>query len=292
MKVTLSNRFLTVITNTKGAELNSIKGPGQTEYLWQADSNYWGWHAPILFPIVGRLVNNQYQYHGKIYRMHQHGFARQSQFTVESKSADQVTFDLKASEKTYQKYPFNFDLKVSYRLTAHTVKVQIQVNNMGPKELWFSTGSHPGFNLPLKNDGTRFEDYHLTVAPKKIYPRIILKNSLNDIQNPVKADMRTPLNLTHQLFNNDAFVLSLHNQQTTLMLTTFKNNNGVALTVYKCPFVGIWSSYPKEAPFVCIEPWWGLADNYYHHGELTKKTAINKLPARQNFSARYDITVF
>ncbi|QBP18021.1 aldose 1-epimerase family protein [Acetilactobacillus jinshanensis] len=292
MRVTLHNRYLNVVDNTKGAELNSIKGPNQTEYLWQADSDYWGWHAPILFPIVGRLVNNQYRYQGHTYQMHQHGFARQSQFKVDSASDTQVTFELKSSTRTHKLYPFDFDLKVSYKLVAHTVQVQIKVNNVSDKELWFSTGSHPGFNLPLRHDGATFEDYHLTVAPKKVYPRIILKNSLNDVQHPIKADMRTPLNLTHKLFNNDAFVLSLHGHQTTLMLSTFKDNNGVAVTVYNCPYVGVWSPYPKRAPFACIEPWWGLADNYYHHGEFTKKTAINKLSSHQDFTARFDITVF
>ena len=292
MKVTLANRYLTVVANTRGAELNHIKGPGHVEYLWGADPRYWGWHAPILFPIVGRLVNNQYQYQGQTYRLHQHGFARQSQFRVVSKSQQQVTFGLHSNSVTKQRFPFDFDLKVGYRLVDHTIKVQITVNNVGDHELWFSTGSHPGFNLPLRHDGTQFNDYQLTVAPKRVYSRIVLKNALNDIQHPIQANLRRPLTLSHQLFDHDAFILNLHRRQTTLMLSTRRNNNGVAVTVYDCPFVGVWSPYPKAAPFVCIEPWWGLADNVRSHGNFTKKTAINHLCTHQSFKARFDITIF
>lgn len=292
MKVSLSNRYLTVVTNTRGAELNSIRNENQIEYLWQANSRYWGWHAPILFPIVGRLVNNQYQFNHKTYRMHQHGFARRSQFRIIQKSLNQVTFDLKASCKTEPIYPFNFDLRVSYRLVDHTIKVNIVVLNDGHRKLWFSTGSHPGFNLPINHRGATFDDYRLTVAPKKRYQRIPLKASLNDVQDPVGIDLRRPVHLRHQMFRNDALVLSLHRRQTTLMLSTPYDNNGVAVTVYDCPFVGVWSSYPNLGPFACIEPWWGLADNVHSDGQIIHKTAINQLAPQKSFNASFDITIF
>lgn len=292
MKVTLKNRYLTVVTNTRGAELNSIKSENHTEYLWQANPKFWGWHAPILFPIVGRLINNHYQYNGHTYEMHQHGFARHHEFQVIFHNDQAVTFDLRPDEATKEIYPFLFDLQVSYHLVDHTVQVRIKVTNQDQQTMYFSTGSHPGFNLPLNQNGSTFEDYHLSVAPKKVYQRIVLKDSLNDVQDPIKADMRKPLPLKHEIFNHDAFILSLHGQQTTLMLSNDKDDNGVAVTVYHCPYVGVWSSYPKFGPFACIEPWWGLADNIDADGQFKDKTAINKLAPQHDFHANFDITIF
>ncbi len=292
MRVTLKNQFLLVIANTKGAELNSVRSrQSRKEYLWQADRQIWGWHAPILFPIVGRLVNNQYHFNGKIYHMLQHGFARRRQFKLIHHSKDQAAFELKPDAQTKSIYPFDFDLKVTYQLINHTIRVAIGVVNSGSHSLWFSTGSHPGFNLPLDHNGN-FNDYQLTVAPRRVYSRVPLRDSLNDVQHLTKIDLRRPLTLRHRQFKNDAIVLVLHHRQTTLMLSSHHDDSGVAVTVYHCPFVGIWSAYPKTGSFACIEPWWGLADNFSHHGQLTKKTAINHLKPHRNFKARFDIMIF
>ena len=65
-----------VSISDKGAELQSVRlKEDNIEYLWQGDSTYWGRRAPILFPIVGRLVDNTYYVDGKPYSLTQHGFA-------------------------------------------------------------------------------------------------------------------------------------------------------------------------------------------------------------------------
>ena len=77
MLKTLENDILRLTVDTHGAEIHSLvaKDTG-IEYIWQADPNYWQRHAPILFPIVGKLKNGQYEYDGTVYRMPGHGFAR------------------------------------------------------------------------------------------------------------------------------------------------------------------------------------------------------------------------
>ncbi len=165
---------------------------------------------------------------------------------------------------------------------------------MNPSEdtLLFSIGAHPGFNIPLvKNEGS-FEDSFVRVAPKKRYTQIPLKPPYSDPEDSKVIDLTKPLPLNHDLFNSDAIVLSLEGKETTVMLANSQNDHGVSLTVENAPYVGIWSPYPKKAPFACIEPWWGLADTVDSNGKLTDKFAINKLEGRHAFAGKYQISFF
>ncbi|PAK58980.1 galactose mutarotase [Lentilactobacillus kefiri] len=290
--ITLKNQYLTVLINEFGAELTSVKDTSGLEYIWQADPSFWKRHAPILFPIVGRLKDNQYDYQGKTYQMTQHGFARDNQFKVESQLPTKVSLVLRPTDETLAKYPFKFELRIIYELVDHQLKVSLNVMNPSEDTLLFSIGAHPGFNIPLvKNEGS-FEDSFVRVAPKKRYTQIPLKPPYSDPEDSKVIDLTKPLPLNHDLFNSDAIVLSLEGKGTTVMLANSQNDHGVSLTVENAPYVGIWSPYPKKAPFACIEPWWGLADTVDSNGKLTDKFAINKLEGRHAFAGKYQISFF
>ncbi|MDT6980658.1 aldose 1-epimerase family protein [Levilactobacillus zymae] len=290
--LTLSNTYLTVLIDPQGAELTSVKdNASHLEYMWQANPVYWGRHAPILFPIVGRLQDNQYRVNDQTYHMTQHGFARDNAFRLWSRTTTSVTLRYASDDQSREKYPFDFALTVKYELVDHQLRVHFTVDNPSDAELPFSLGAHPGFNVPLGNVFNRFEDYQVTVAPKKVYSRVPLVGPYSDTGHPVPLDLTQPLTLDHELFAHDAQVLSLDNHETTVMLGTPRDEHGVALTV-KAPYLGIWSPYPKQAPFVCLEPWWGLADDVHATGELATKVAINHLAAHQSFEAGYQVTYF
>lgn len=290
--ITLKNQYLTVLINEFGAELTSVKDTSGLEYIWQADPSFWKRHAPILFPIVGRLKDNQYDYQGKTYQMTQHGFARDNQFKVESQLPTKVSLVIRPTDETLAKYPFKFELRIIYELVDHQLKVSLNVMNPSEDTLLFSIGAHPGFNIPLvKNEGS-FEDSFVRVAPKKRYTQIPLKPPYSDPEDSKVIDLTKPLPLNHDLFNSDAIVLSLEGKETTVMLANSQNDHGVSLTVENAPYVGIWSPYPKKAPFACIEPWWGLADTVDSNGKLTDKFAINKLEGRHAFAGKYQISFF
>lgn len=290
--ITLKNQYLTVLINEFGAELTSVKDTSGLEYIWQADPNFWKRHAPILFPIVGRLKDNQYDYQGKTYEMTQHGFARDNQFKVESQLPTKVSLVLRPTDETLAKYPFKFELRIIYELVDHQLKVSLNVMNPSEDTLLFSIGAHPGFNIPLvKNEGS-FEDSFVRVAPKKRYTQIPLKPPYSDPEDSKVIDLTKPLPLNHDLFNSDAIVLSLEGKETTVMLANSQNDHGVSLTVENAPYVGIWSPYPKKAPFTCIEPWWGLADTVDSNGKLADKFAINKLEGQHAFAGKYQISFF
>jgi len=290
--LTLKNNYLTVQINPLGAELTSVKdNDSHVEYMWQADKHFWGRHAPFLFPILGRLQDNQYRVNGDTYTMTQHGFARDRTFTVGVQRDTTVTLTLTADATSRTKYPFDFQLTIQYTLVDHELKVAATVTNQGETTMPFSLGAHPGFNLPLGDAVADFSDYQVTVAPKKVYQRVPLVGPYSDTQHSVPLDMTTPLALDHDLFDHDAQVLTLDNRETTVMISTPNSDHGVALTV-AAPYLGIWSPYPKQAPFLCLEPWWGLADDVQATGDLDTKVAIHRLAPQADFQAGYQITYF
>lgn len=159
--IKLENEVLLVEMKTAGAELTRIfhKDTG-LEYLWKADSKFWGRHSPVLFPTVGRLVEDTYLVDGKPYHLGQHGFARDRDFQVVEQTEKSVRFELDADEDSLAVYPYKFKLSIIYTIEKNTVAVSYEVENTDNKRIYFSIGAHPAFNLPL-TDGTTFEDYYL-----------------------------------------------------------------------------------------------------------------------------------
>ena len=161
---TIENDSLRVVAKSDGAELTSIitKADGR-EYLWQADKQHWSRHAPVLFPFVGRLKNDRYVYNGKTYAVGQHGFARDKEFVLSAQSEQYLEFSLQSDARTRTLYPFDFALKIGYRLEGGSVAVEYTVSNTGNSEMLFSIGAHPGFNIPLFA-GETIEDYILQIS--------------------------------------------------------------------------------------------------------------------------------
>ena len=108
MQVLENERFRVEISEM-GAELTSFKSKTTgTEYVWQADPAIWKRHAPILFPIVGRLKDKTYTVGGKAYEITQHGFGRDLEWQVVREGDTCVAFRLEPSELTKKMYPWDF----------------------------------------------------------------------------------------------------------------------------------------------------------------------------------------
>ncbi|MFC6295946.1 aldose 1-epimerase family protein [Lactiplantibacillus daoliensis] len=292
MTVELKNELLTVKINEAGAELSSVKSADGIEYMWQADPKFWGRHAPVLFPIVGRLKDDQYTVAGQAYHLGQHGFARDHVFRLVSQTATTATLELADSSETRAIYPFAFRLRLIYTLVGQELTVGYEVHNPANHDLLFSIGGHPAFNVPLVTSTGTLDDYRLTVTPGHKYQHIPLQAPYNDAANATDLDLSNPLSLTRDFFKDDAVILGLANQTTTLTLSSDLDQHGVAMTIEDAPYVGMWSPYPADAPFVCLEPWWGIADNVDHDGQLSHKMGINHLAANQTFNQHYAIKFF
>lgn len=289
MKTILENTDCQVTINHYGAELSSfILKEHEIEYIWQGDPEYWGRHAPVLFPFVGRLKNDEYSYEGQIFKMGQHGFARDLVFDLEAATDSSATFLLKSNAETLEKYPFEFELRLTYTLDGKELKVGYEVSTKS-KEMYFGIGGHPAFNVPLAKD-TKFGDYYVHFMPSKSRFLLPLKGAYIDLKEKTLGQTNTSIQLNRQFFENDAFILETNGQNSFAILSD-KTDHGVTLSYKDLPYVGIWSAYPKEAPFVCIEPWAGIADTTEASGNIKEKLGINRIEAGDVFEASYTIEI-
>lgn len=288
--IKLENEVLLVEMKTAGAELTRIfhKDTG-LEYLWNADSKFWGRHSPVLFPTVGRLVEDTYLVDGKPYHLGQHGFARDRDFQVIEQTEKSVRFELDADEDSLAVYPYKFKLSIIYTIEKNTVAVSYEVENTDNKRIYFSIGAHPAFNLPL-TDGTTFEDYYLDFGTEENLETLCLEGPYRS--GEIKKVVDKPaqyLPLSYDLFKNDALIFEALKQK-EMTIKSDKTPHFVKVSFPEFPFVGVWAAKPGT-PFLCIEPWYGIADGAGESVELRDKAGIEHLEPEAVFASEYEITV-
>ncbi|EJK0464339.1 aldose 1-epimerase family protein [Listeria monocytogenes] len=288
--IKLENEVLLVEMKTAGAELTRIfhKDTG-LEYLWNADSKFWGRHSPVLFPTVGRLVEDTYLVDGKPYHLGQHGFARDRDFQVIEQTEKSVRFELDADEDSLAVYPYKFKLSIIYTIEKNTVAVSYEVENTDNKRIYFSIGAHPAFNLPL-TDGTTFEDYYLDFGTEENLETLCLEGPYRS--GEIKKVVDKPaqyLPLSYDLFKNDALIFEALKQK-EMTIKSDKTPHFVKVSFPEFPFVGVWTVKPGT-PFLCIEPWYGIADGAGESVELRDKAGIEHLEPDAVFASEYEITV-
>lgn len=286
----IHNNILAVAVTTKGAELQSIisKDTG-IDYMWSGDPAFWGKKSPVLFPIVGGLKNNQYRHNGNTYTLGRHGFARDMEFTVTEQLKESISFTLADSEETLKNYPFHFNFSVTYTLQENIVQVTYTVKNTGNEALLFSVGGHPAFGVPLADD-TAYADYYLQFSHTETAGRWPLSPSgqIEDYTTPL-LNHTNKLPLTKQLFYEDALVFK-HLNSDSITIKSDATTYGLTVRFNEFPYIGIWAA--KDADFVCIEPWCGIADSVNASGELAEKEGINRLNPGELFVRTWSVELF
>jgi galactose mutarotase-like enzyme len=287
---TIENNYISAVINAKGAELTRLyHKEHQIDYMWNGDPAFWAKHSPVLFPIVGTLKNNTYYYNGKAYELPRHGFAREKQFAVESQTADAITFLLQHDDDTQLVYPFCFQLRIRYTLVEAALAVTYEVTNTGNGNLYFSIGAHPAFAVPLVNN-TVYTDYYLQFNQSETAPRWpISKDGLIETEPQPLLQQTNRLPLTKELFQQDALVLK-GMASTIVSLKSDKTPHGLTFDFPGFPFLGIWAA--KNADFVCIEPWCGIADGVNTTQQLEEKEGINELAAKESFTRTWTVRLF
>jgi len=285
----LENDQISININAHGAELTSLKTKNNSiEYIWQADPEVWARHAPILFPLVGKLKNNSFSYQGKEYSLPQHGFARDKQFKLKTQDAHSISLELASDAETLKSYPFPFVLTTTYSLERNKVVVQHEVKNPESRPMFFSIGAHPGFRCPLTNE--TFEDHYLEFEKEEDFVRHKIKESLlSGEQATVHSDGNT-IPLHRDLFKDDALIFKNLGSK-YVSIKNIVNDHRVKVSLEGFPFLGIWTKLTDKATFICIEPWLGIADRYESDGDFTKKEGILRLDAHQKYNCSYSIAV-
>ncbi|MDD2971142.1 MAG: aldose 1-epimerase family protein [Lachnospiraceae bacterium] len=286
---TIQNEEICIKVNSFGAELTSLQDVNtKREYMWSADPTYWKRTSPILFPFVGGLKNKEYSYEGKTYPMSQHGFARDMEFQLIEQTASKLLFALESDEETLQKYPFAFQLILGYELKGRKVIVSWQVNNKDQKKMYFAIGGHPAFLCPIDPDKKQ-TDYEIYFGTDEITSSMIGESGLMTTEKIVYPLQDGALSVTEDLFEHDALVIE-HNQ--TQKVAFLDENEMPYLTVsFDAPLFGIWSPPHKNAPFICIEPWYGRCDAEDFEGNLAEREWENSLEVNGTFKTKYSISI-
>ena len=282
MKTVIKNKFLTATINSFGAELCSLKDNQNDEYIWEGNPDFWGKHSPVLFPIVGTLKNNSYQYNDKEYHLHRHGFARDTAFQLIDKKADRATFSIKSSEETLKVYPFKFELQITYSLDNANLNIQYQVVNKGEFKMPFSIGAHPAFALP-----GNFENYTIEFEKEESLKYYPLENDLISNKTKPLELHNKQVTLNYPLFENDALIFKTLESNSVTILENSKPKLRVHFNDF--PSLGIWTK--MNAPFLCIEPWFGYSDTSESSGNLFEKEGIQILEENETFSSEFSIEI-
>lgn len=283
--VEICSDMLTVEVAEKGAELQSIKDCEGREYLWQGDPKFWPRRSPILFPIVCSVNDETYRVDGKAYHLPRHGFARDKVFTVISQSDSRVTLALHDSPETLEVYPYHFNLAVTYRLEGNRIHVIWHVENTDRQEIHFQIGGHPAFNIPGgKTEGILKLDNEEPMDALKSYA----DGSHEMVEVPLEADMGV-IEFNNSFWRNDS--VKVHKSQTCRAMLMDVDGEPAVTVDYKTPVCAFWSPFDKHAPFVCIEPWYGIGDPRGFHGEFKDKPLMNHLQPGASFMSKYTITI-
>lgn len=284
----LQNTKLKATFNELGAELISlINLETGKEIIWEGNPDFWGGQSPVLFPTVGALKDDSYIFKGETYEMPRHGFARRKFFDVKNSSENEVVFELNSDEETLKFYPFDFSLEIKYILTENKLTVSYNVKNTSERELYFSLGAHPGFAIDTKN-GLKYDDYEIAFSDdEKLEIHPLIDNLISKKTETINLENKT-LPLSYELFSKDALVMT-NMKSKKLILRNNQNNHKVIFTFSNFPYFGIWAA--KNADFVCLEPWQGIADIEDHNQELTEKFGILKLERNEEWKGDWAVEI-
>lgn len=276
----IENAAAILEVKTQAAEITSFYDKEkQIEHMWQGDPKFWAGRNPILFPMVGSTWTKDYQIDGKTYKMGNHGFARHSDFTVESVSEDTIVLSLSDNEETRAQYPFEFKLTVTYQLCGKKVTITYRIDNLSARMMPFSFGLHPAFNCPMA-PGERFSDYRIEFA----CPEEASKD--NKGRTMPLIDGRS-IPLSYELFDQIPTLLFEHAHSPYVTLTNDSNFVRVSVAGYR--WLAFWTK--PEAPYLCIEPWHGHGDFEETHVPFEEREGTIQLRPNGSFTTSYTIEI-
>lgn len=267
----IENEFLTCEIDDMGAQLHSlISKENGKEYIWQGNPDIWYGQAPVLFPVIGQLINDKYFYNGVEYTMPKHGLARKLPFIVKECEGAKAVFSLESDENTLKSYPFEFEYLVTFELKGKSLVNTMTVVNKTKGEMYFSIGAHPGFNCNV-GDVIEFEQSETLATERIDKENLIIPEKFPFMEN------EKSFVITKEIFEPDALILSDIKSEKLRI----KGENEIEFTFGKCPFLGIWAK--PGAPYVCIEPWYGVNDGREVKKDISEKRGIERLGEGETF---------
>lgn len=277
----IENKDFSLSVKEMGAELNSFKSKKTGfEFIWEGNTDIWYGQSPILFPIIGRLLDDKYRLNGEEYTMPKHGIVRKKPFKLIDKTENSLKFIQSDDENSLKEYPYHFDLIVEFKITDNGLSVTHTVVNKNDCVMYYSFGAHPAFNCEI-GDYLEFSEKEELLTERIDHDSILIEEKF-----PVNID-GNKLTITKNLFDDDALILSGYKSKAISLKSN--NHNRVVKFNFDSPLLGIWAK--PGAPYVCIEPWWGVNDNYDKKDDLSQKRGIMALNPLEEKSFNWNIEI-
>ena len=281
MIYSIENKDFSLAVKEMGAELNSFKSKKTGfEFIWDGNTEFWYGQSPILFPIIGRLLDDKYRLDGKEYTMPKHGIVRKKPFNLIEQTEDSLKFIQSDDAESLEAYPFHFDLVVEFKITENGLSVTHTVVNKNDTVMYYSFGAHPAFNCKI-GDYLEFSENEELLTERIDHESILIEEKF-----PVDLDGKK-LIITEDIFKDDALILTGYNSKAVSLKSN--NHNRVVKFNFDSPLLGIWAK--PGAPYVCIEPWWGVNDNYDKKADLSQKRGIMALNPNEEKSFNWNIEI-
>lgn len=277
--VTLKNEYLTVVINSLGAEIKSIKAQNDEERIHQPDM-FWQGSAPVLFPICGKLYDGNLRINKRKYKLNSHGFARNSEFNLMEFTDDIAVFSLLSNEETKKVYPYDFELIITYKLLGKSIDVSYEIINDSKETMYFSIGSHEGYNCMsgLKNYVIEFENEEVAVPYSDVEGDLCLPKS------PIKTIM-----LSDELFTGSRSVIFKNPSSKALILKNIDGSEKIRVEYEGFEYLVIWTK--PNTQFLCIEPWCGMGEFYKFPDDISTKEGIQSIEDGGQFEIHHIITI-
>jgi galactose mutarotase-like enzyme len=286
-RVALHSSDLAVEIDTHGAQLFTLRDRAARDLLWDGDPAVWSGRAPLLFPIVGVLVDGSYRCGSKTYRLPRHGFARDRTFSIEEVTSSTAVFRLNADEASFLVYPFRFELAIRYELDGPTLSLTTSIRNKGDTDMPVSFGYHPGFRWPLPF-GQPQTSHFIEFESEENAPirRIDSAGLLTPTRHPTPVSHRR-LTLADALFRDDVLIFDDVESRSVM----YGSDEGPRIQVGfpDAPYLGIWTK--PGAQFICIEPWYGVTDHQGFSGDFSEKEGVFVLPGGNSRAMTMAITL-
>ena len=290
MRYTISSGTAAASIDSFGAELKSLTD-GCHEYMWNGNPEYWKRTSPILFPFVGAVSDNIYRLDGRSFCMGQHGFARDMEFRLLDCRDDRITFCLDYTDDTLLRYPYRFHLETGYILHGRQLDVAWHVRNDGDSTMFFSIGGHPAFMCPLEGNEKHHHNQYLRFdANGPLEVRDFGSHGLAlHRSHLIYPDNEGFVELSGHFFDNDALIIE--NFQCHAVSLADHQKRTYLTVQFNAPLFGIWSPPHRNAPFVCIEPWYGRCDTEGFDGDISERDFEQHLTPGERFDTEYSIII-
>ncbi len=290
-KIHLKHGGSHAVIQTRGAEMISFKGSNGREIIWQGDPELWEQHAPILFPVCGTPKGRQVMIDNVAYPMMPHGFAMNSEFSIDQIGEDFVDLVLTPNQDTYSHYPFDFAFHVVYTLRENGFRADFIVQNRSGSVMPFCIGGHPGFIIPME-EGASFTDYQLVFPQKESGLNLLVSDALLiDGEEVLPLINGTTLPLQRALFAERDTLLFSEYKSRSVNLVHKDSGRGIRLCYPDMEVLAVWAMPEENGNFICLEPWHGLPGLIKESGKFEEKPFVTLLQPAMSHQCGYDVAL-